>query len=102
MKNFLPSELFPSLYPSPSKELAAKSDVVVHNFLPAVVRRNRIAYEDFAAVNPKLIYAEITGKFIFFQHCTFVVFDKIFNTKIFLTQVTAAPGRWQIRQRMTA
>ncbi len=41
--------------------LLADTDVVVTNFMPGVRKRLRLAYEDVKAVNPKIIYAVITG-----------------------------------------
>ena len=41
--------------------LAAACDVVVENFRPGVMERNRLGYKDLAVFNPRLIYASITG-----------------------------------------
>lgn len=43
------------------RRLAAKADVVVENFRPGVPRKLGIDYESIAAINPKAIYASITG-----------------------------------------
>lgn len=43
------------------RDLAAKSDVVVENFAPGVVKRLGIDYESLSALNPKLIYCSISG-----------------------------------------
>lgn len=42
-------------------ELAADADVVVENFRPGVMTRLGLAYEDFRAVNPRIIYASSSG-----------------------------------------
>ncbi|WP_284336445.1 CaiB/BaiF CoA transferase family protein [Comamonas sp. NoAH] len=42
-------------------ELARQSDVVVHNFKGGDAERMGIAYEDFLAVNPRIIYCHIAG-----------------------------------------
>jgi crotonobetainyl-CoA:carnitine CoA-transferase CaiB-like acyl-CoA transferase len=42
-------------------ELAADADVVVENFRPGVMGRLGLAYEDFRAVNPRIIYASSSG-----------------------------------------
>nr|OQO27132.1 hypothetical protein B0A51_07014 [Rachicladosporium sp. CCFEE 5018] len=42
-------------------ELAKKSDVVLENFVPGGADRLGIGYEKLSAVNPKLIYASISG-----------------------------------------
>ncbi|CAA0097847.1 Acetyl-CoA:oxalate CoA-transferase [Starkeya nomas] len=41
--------------------LAREADVVVENFRPGVARRLGIDYETLAAINPKLVYASISG-----------------------------------------
>ncbi|WP_372621785.1 CaiB/BaiF CoA transferase family protein [Falsiroseomonas sp.] len=43
------------------KKLAAKADVIVENFRPDVKTRLGIDYEAMAAVNPRLVYASISG-----------------------------------------
>jgi formyl-CoA transferase len=43
------------------KKLAASADVLVENFRPDVKERLGIGYEIMAAVNPRLIYASISG-----------------------------------------
>jgi crotonobetainyl-CoA:carnitine CoA-transferase CaiB-like acyl-CoA transferase len=42
-------------------ELAADADVVVENFRPGVMDRLRLGYDDFRAVNPRIIYASSSG-----------------------------------------
>ena len=42
-------------------QLAATSDVVVHNFKGGDAERMGIAYEDILQVNPKIIYCHISG-----------------------------------------
>jgi crotonobetainyl-CoA:carnitine CoA-transferase CaiB-like acyl-CoA transferase len=43
------------------KALAAKADVLVHNFRPGVPERLGIGYEQLKALNPRLIYCAVTG-----------------------------------------
>ena len=43
------------------KRLAAEADVVVDSFRPGVMDRLGCGYEDLRAVNPKLVYAALTG-----------------------------------------
>lgn len=43
------------------KKLAAKSDVLIENFRPGAAERLGIGYDALAAVNPRLVYASITG-----------------------------------------
>jgi crotonobetainyl-CoA:carnitine CoA-transferase CaiB-like acyl-CoA transferase len=42
-------------------ELARSSDIVVENFRPGVTKRLGIDYETLSAINPKLVYASISG-----------------------------------------
>jgi crotonobetainyl-CoA:carnitine CoA-transferase CaiB-like acyl-CoA transferase len=41
--------------------LAARSDVLVEGFRPGVTRRLRVDYERLSALNPRLVYASISG-----------------------------------------
>ena len=41
--------------------LVRRADVLVSNYTPARARRLRVTYEELAAVNPRLVYASITG-----------------------------------------
>jgi formyl-CoA transferase len=43
------------------KALAAKSDVVVENMRPRSMEKINLGYEDLRALNPRLIYAAISG-----------------------------------------
>jgi len=42
-------------------QLAVDADVVVENFRPGVMARLGLGYEDFRAVNPRIIYASSSG-----------------------------------------
>src|SRR6056300_835047 len=43
------------------KKLISKADVVMHNFRPDVMERVGLSYEEVKAINPKVVYAEISG-----------------------------------------
>lgn len=43
------------------KKLLAKADVVMHNFRPGVMERVGLSYDDVQKINPKVVYAEISG-----------------------------------------
>src|SRR3989442_15754868 len=43
------------------KKLAARADVIVENFRPDVKHRLGIDYEALSAVNPRIVYASISG-----------------------------------------
>jgi len=42
-------------------KLAASADVFVTNYQPQLVKKFRLGFQDLQAVNPKLIYAQVTG-----------------------------------------
>lgn len=42
-------------------KLIAKADVLIHNFRPGVMERTGLGYAAVRMINPKLIYAEISG-----------------------------------------
>lgn len=43
------------------RRIAARSDVVLENFRPGVVDRLGIGFEDVKALNPKVLYASVSG-----------------------------------------
>lgn len=43
------------------KQLIAKADVLIHNFRPGVMERLGLSYDVVSAINPAIIYAEISG-----------------------------------------
>ena len=43
------------------RRLAAEADVVMENFRPGVMARLGLGYDDLAKINPKLIYAAVSG-----------------------------------------
>ena len=43
------------------RRLVAKSDILVENFRPGVMRRLRLDYDSLRPVNPRLIYCSISG-----------------------------------------
>jgi succinate--hydroxymethylglutarate CoA-transferase len=42
-------------------KLAKECDVLVENYLPGALKKYKMDYETLREVNPKLIYASITG-----------------------------------------
>ena len=43
------------------KRLIARADVLIQNFRPGVMRRLGLGYQIVSAINPRLVYAEVTG-----------------------------------------
>ncbi|AWG22637.1 carnitine dehydratase [Flavobacterium faecale] len=43
------------------RQLIAKADVMTHNFRPGVMEKIGLDYEKVKAINPKMIYATVTG-----------------------------------------
>jgi crotonobetainyl-CoA:carnitine CoA-transferase CaiB-like acyl-CoA transferase len=43
------------------KKLVEKADVIIHNFRPGVMDKIGLNYEDAKQINPRIIYAEISG-----------------------------------------
>ncbi|MCA9838731.1 MAG: CoA transferase [Trueperaceae bacterium] len=43
------------------KTLVKQADVLIHNFRPGVMERIGLTFEDAKALNPKLVYAVVTG-----------------------------------------
>ncbi|UTD29647.1 CaiB/BaiF CoA-transferase family protein [Bradyrhizobium sp. WD16] len=77
--------------------LAAKADVVVENFRPDVKARLGIDYDSLRAVNPRLVYASISG---FGQDGPYRMrpgFDQIAQGMGGLMSITGAPGQGPMR-----
>ncbi|MBC9031986.1 CoA transferase [Sphingomonas sp. JC676] len=43
------------------KALIARADVMIHNFRPGIMERLGLGWDDVSALNPKLIYAGVSG-----------------------------------------
>ena len=79
------------------KRMVKKADVVVENFRPDVKRRLGIDYPQLRKINPKLIYASISG---FGQTGPYAVrpgFDQIAQGMGGLMSITGLPGQGPVR-----
>src|ERR1700694_3047115 len=79
------------------KKLAATADVLLENFRPDVKQRLGIDYETLAKINPRLVYASISG---FGQSGPYVErpgFDQIAQGMGGLMSVTGLPGQGPVR-----
>jgi CoA:oxalate CoA-transferase len=43
------------------KQLIEKADVITHNFRPGIMEKSGLSYDEIKGLNPKIIYAEISG-----------------------------------------
>jgi len=79
------------------KRLAATVDVVVENFRPDVKHRLGIDYEALSAINPRLVYASISGFGQDGPYADRPGFDQIAQGMGGLMSITGEPGRGPMR-----
>ena len=79
------------------KKLAAKADVVVENFRPDVKHRLGIDYEALSAVNPRIVYASISGFGQSGPYRDRPGYDQIAQGLGGLMSVTGLPGQGPVR-----
>ena len=79
------------------KKLAQNADVVVENYRPDVKRKLGIDYETLAAVNPRLVYASISGYGEDGPYRLRPGFDQIAQGMGGLMSITGLPGQGPVR-----
>jgi crotonobetainyl-CoA:carnitine CoA-transferase CaiB-like acyl-CoA transferase len=79
------------------KRMVKKADVVVENFRPDVKRRLGIDYKVLAKINPKLIYASISGFGQTGPYAGRPGFDQIAQGMGGLMSITGLPGQGPVR-----
>ena len=79
------------------KQLAAKADVVVENYRPDVKYRLGVDYESLKAINPRLVYASISGFGQDGPYLTRPGFDQIAQGMGGLMSITGLPGQGPMR-----
>jgi crotonobetainyl-CoA:carnitine CoA-transferase CaiB-like acyl-CoA transferase len=79
------------------KRMVKKADVVVENFRPDVKRRLGIDYKQLAKINPKLIYASISGFGQTGPYADRPGFDQIAQGMGGLMSITGLPGGGPVR-----
>jgi crotonobetainyl-CoA:carnitine CoA-transferase CaiB-like acyl-CoA transferase len=79
------------------KQLAARADVLVENYRPDVKRKLGIGYETMAAVNPRLVYASISGYGEDGPYRLRPGFDQIAQGMGGLMSITGMPGQGPLR-----
>jgi len=79
------------------KKLASQADVLVENYRPDVKERLGIGYEAMAAVNPRLVYASISGYGEDGPYRMRPGFDQIAQGMGGLMSITGLPGQGPVR-----
>ena len=79
------------------KRMAKKADVVVENFRPDVKRRLGIDYRTLAKINPRLVYASISGFGQDGPYASRPGFDQIAQGMGGLMSITGLPGQGPVR-----
>src|SRR5918999_1715571 len=79
------------------KKLAAKADVLVENYRPDVKDRLGIGYQAMAEINPRLIYASISGYGEEGPYRMRPGFDQIAQGMGGLMSITGLPGQGPVR-----
>jgi crotonobetainyl-CoA:carnitine CoA-transferase CaiB-like acyl-CoA transferase len=77
--------------------MVKKADVVVENFRPDVKKRLKIDYKDLQKVNPKLVYASISGFGQSGPYADRPGFDQIAQGMGGLMSITGLPGQGPLR-----
>src|SRR4051794_21457363 len=79
------------------KRMVKKADVLVENFRPDVKKRLGIDYKTLSKVNPKLVYASISGFGQSGPYATRPGFDQIAQGMGGLMSITGLPGQGPVR-----
>ena len=79
------------------KRMVKKADVVVENFLPDVKKRLGIDYKTLAKINPRLVYASISGFGQTGPYANRPGFDQIAQGMGGLMSITGLPGQGPVR-----
>ena len=79
------------------KKLVATADVLLENFRPDVKHRLGIDYESLSKINPRLVYASISGFGQTGPYATRPGFDQIAQGMGALMSVTGLPGQGPVR-----
>jgi len=79
------------------KKLAARADVIVENFRPDVKHRLGIDYEALSAINPRIVYASISGFGQSGPYRDRPGYDQIAQGLGGLMSVTGLPGQGPVR-----
>jgi len=75
-----------------ARGLIAKSDILLENFTPGVMDRLGLGYEDVSKLNPKLIYASLSGFGQTGPNASRAAYDTVAQAMGGLMSVTGFPG----------
>jgi len=75
------------------QELAIQSDVLVENYLPGTLAKYGLGYEDLRKINPRLIYAIITGYGQTGPYRNRAGYDVMVEAEFGLMHITGEPDR---------
>jgi crotonobetainyl-CoA:carnitine CoA-transferase CaiB-like acyl-CoA transferase len=79
------------------KRLATTADIFVENYRPGVMERLGLGYDDLAAVNPRLVYASVSGYGHTGPYRARPAFDLIVQALSGMMSVTGEPDRPPVR-----
>lgn len=72
--------------------LASTCDVVIHNVRPAAMRRLSLTYDDFVAVNPRIIHVNIVGYGQDGPYAAYPAYDDMIQAAVALPSLLHAAG----------
>ena len=78
-------------------DLARRSDVVIDNFRPGVLKRLRVDYESLKTVNPRIISCSVTGFGEESPYRDRPSYDLVHQAMTGLMSITGEPGRPPVR-----
>ncbi|MFC4245395.1 CaiB/BaiF CoA transferase family protein [Gryllotalpicola reticulitermitis] len=78
-------------------ELAATADVVIENFRPGVAARLGVGYDDVRAINPRIVYASISGFGQTGPYASYPGYDLIAQAMTGVMSVMGEPGRQPVK-----
>lgn len=74
------------------RKLVAKADVLVENFKVGTMEKMGLGYEALAEVNPKLVYAALTGFGSTGPYKDYIAFDTVIQAKTGIIDITGFPA----------
>ncbi|KAI8868318.1 CoA-transferase family III [Ramicandelaber brevisporus] len=75
------------------RELAKQCDVLVENYIPGKLAKYGLGHEDLAQINPRLVYASITGYGSTGPYAKRAGYDVMIEAEAGLMHITGEPGR---------